>query len=150
MILFVDTSALGSAYLGEEPDGAWVTDVVLHGDDPVVACELADVEVASLLARARRDGRIDQAGVDRVLELHGAYTADDGPIGVVPVNGETICMARSMVLEAPVRTLDALHLAAARLLAAASGDTVEILTLDGDQADVALSLGFGRYRPPRD
>ena len=63
MIVFADTSALGSVYLGDEEDGSWIEWVIFDGPDPVVVCELADVEFASLLARARREDRIDEAGV---------------------------------------------------------------------------------------
>ena len=43
MIVFADTSAIGSAYLGDESDGRWISDVIFDGPDPVVISELADV-----------------------------------------------------------------------------------------------------------
>ena len=36
MIVFADTSAIGSAYLGDESDGRWISDVIFEGPDPVV------------------------------------------------------------------------------------------------------------------
>ena len=63
MIVFVDTSALGSAYLGDEDSAMWIGEVIFDGPDPVVVCELADVELASLLVRARGDHRIDESGL---------------------------------------------------------------------------------------
>ncbi|MHB8293132.1 MAG: type II toxin-antitoxin system VapC family toxin [Acidimicrobiales bacterium] len=140
-----DTSALGSAYLGDEADGSWVADVIFDGEDPVVVCELADVELARLLARAERDGRIDSAGVSERLDAYAGHTADDGPIGVVPLAEGTLAQARAFVLGTPIRTSDAIHLAAARLLAEPSGDTVVLLTLDVRQARAAVDLGFTLY-----
>ncbi len=93
MIVFADTSALGSVYLGDEEDGSWIEWVIFDGPDPVVVCELADVEFASLLARARREDRIDEAGVAERLEMYADHTADDGPIGVVPLTGDTLVRA---------------------------------------------------------
>ena len=145
MIVFADTSALGSVYLGDDADGSWIAEVIFDGHDPVVVCELADVELASLLARARRDGRIDVAGVAERLDAYGCHTADDGPIGVVPVARETLARARSIVLQAPVRTLDAIHLAAAQILADASDDIVVLLTRDARQASAAADLGVMLY-----
>ncbi|MDA8071801.1 MAG: type II toxin-antitoxin system VapC family toxin [Actinomycetota bacterium] len=150
MIVFADTSALGSAYLGDEADGSWIADTIFEGQDPVVVCELVDVELASLLARAQRDGRIDAAGVSERLDAYADHTADDGPIGVVPLAKDTLAQARAFVLQTPVRTLDAIHLAAARLLADATADTVVLLTRDVRQASAATSLGFRLHEAPSD
>ena len=150
MIVFADTSALGSAYLGDEADGSWIAGVIFDGEDPVVVCELADVELASLLARAESDGRIDGAGVSERLDAYADHTADDGPIGVLPFAEGTVAQARAFVLGTPIRTLDAMHLAAARLLAESSGDTVALLTRDVRQAGAAVDLGFTLYEAPLD
>jgi len=145
LILFIDTSALGSAYLGAEIDAEWIDNVLFEGSDPVVICELADVEFASLLARAKSDGRIDEAGLTERLDAYDDHTADDGPIGVVPLTHATLVRARELVLRTSVRTVDALHLAAAGLLADASDDTVMILTNDARRATAAEALGFALY-----
>jgi predicted nucleic acid-binding protein len=148
VIVFADTSALGSAYLGDEEDGPWIGDVIFDGPDPVVVCELADVELASLLARAKAGGRIDESGVTERLDAYHDHTADDGPIGVVPLTADTLARAQQFVLRAAVRTLDALHLAAAQLLADAGDDDVVVLTLDRRQAHAAEDLGFTLYPKP--
>ena len=110
-------------------------------------CSLADAEFASLLTRAKSDGRIDEAGMTERLDAYDDHTADDGPIGVVPLTHATLVRARELVLRTSVRTLDALHLAAAELLADASDDTVMILTNDVRQATAAEALGFTLYSP---
>ncbi len=142
MILFVDTSALGSVYLDDEVDSTRIAQVIFHGPDPVVLSELADVELASLLARARREGRIDETGMADCLAAYLRHTADNGPLGVLPLTHDTVLRAREIVLDFPVRTLDALHLAAASILADASEEHVAILTRDVRQASAAQSLGL--------
>ncbi|MGH3577844.1 MAG: PIN domain-containing protein, partial [Mycobacterium sp.] len=122
--------------------------VIFDGPDPVVICELADVELASLLVRAKADGRIDEDGVTERLEAYRDHTADDGPIGVAPLTGDTLARAQQLVLRSAVRTLDALHLAAAQLLADASDDVVAVLTRDRQQAHAAEDLGFALYPRP--
>ncbi len=150
MIVYLDTSALGSAYLGGEAAAGWISDVLLSGPDPVVTSELTDVELASLLARARRDGRIDTAGVRDRLDAYAAHTADPGPIGIAPVTRTTLVRAADFVLRAPVRTLDAIHLAAARLLAESGSEEIAILTRDVRQGQAAAALGFALHpRPAR-
>jgi predicted nucleic acid-binding protein len=142
VIVYVDTSALGSAYLDDEADGEWIGELVLRGPDPAVTCELTDVELGSAFARAWRAGRIDEAGASARLEVYEAHTADGGPLGIVPVTHDTLLMARSFVLRTSIRTIDAVHLAAARILADGCKDEVVILTRDNRQGAAAAALGF--------
>jgi len=148
VIVFADTSALGSAYLDDEEDGPWIRRILFAGADEVVVSELADVEFASLLDRARRAGRIDEDGVAERLSAYAGHSADGGPIGVLPLTRDTVATARRFVLEASVRTLDALHLASADVLFEASSDQVSILTRDVRQAAAARALGFTLYPDP--
>ncbi len=154
MIVFADTSALGSAYLGDETDGAWIRRVLFDGDHEVVVSQLADVEFASLLARAWRSGRIDREGLE---DRSGAYaddTDDDGAIAVLPLTVDTFAVARRFVLEASLRTLDALHLASADVLSRSRNEEVTFLTRDDRQALAADALGITLFHteaaPPTD
>ena len=148
MIVFADTSALGSAYLGDEADAGWMGEVIFAGSDPVVVSQLAEVEFASLLSRARSDGRLDHDGVSERLDAFADDSSDGGPIGVLPLNAETIIDARSIVLRWPVRTLDALHLATARLLAAGTDDDVAVLSRDRRQIAAAEQIGLALLTQP--
>jgi predicted nucleic acid-binding protein len=141
VIVYADTSALGSVYLGDEADAAWLREILFDGHDPVVTSELADVELASLLARAMRDRRIDAPTLTQLLAEHDVHTASDGPIGIVPITRATLAAARAFALEASVRSLDALHLAAARGLVD-EGEDVVILTRERRQGAAAAALGF--------
>ncbi|MHB8190582.1 MAG: type II toxin-antitoxin system VapC family toxin [Ferrimicrobium sp.] len=150
MIIFADTSAIGSAYLGDESDGLWISNVIFDGPDPVVVSELADIEFASLLVRAKFDGRIDINEMARCLTAYKEHTSDDGPIGVVPITHDSFRWAQQFILQVSIRTLDALHLATAQLLADANDDNVVVLTLDHRQAVAAQTLGLTLYdRPTR-
>lgn len=148
MIIFADTSVIGSVYLGDESNGRWISDVIFDGPDPVVISELADVEFASLLVRAKSDGRIDANEMAECLQAYKEHTADNGPIGVVPITHDSFSRAQQFVLQASIRTLDALHLAAAQLFADAIDDNVVVLTLDRRQAVAAQALGLTLYDGP--
>ena len=148
MIIFADTSAIGSAYLGDEDHGRWISDVILHGPDPVVISELADVEFASLLVRAKSDGRINASEMAGCLAAYKEHTADDGPIGVAPITHDSLSRAQQFVIQVSIRTLDALHLASAQLLADTNDDNVVVLTLDRRQAVAAQALGLALYDVP--
>ncbi len=148
MIIFADTSAIGSVYLGDEAHGRWISDVILDGPDPVVISELADVEFASLLMRAESDGRINAREMAEYLAAYKEHTADDGPIGVVPITHDSLSRAQQFILQVSIRTLDALHLASAQLLADTNDDNVVVLTLDHRQAGAAQALGLTLYDGP--
>ena len=149
MIIFADTSAIGGTYLGDEADGGWISKIIFNGPDPVVVNELANVEFASLLVRAKSDGRLDSTDMEDCLISYRQHTANDGPIGVVPITGETFVRAQQFVLQVSVRSLDAIHLASAQLLAETSNENVVILTLDLRQAVAAEALGLTLLKIPK-
>ena len=147
MIVFADTSALGSAYLGDEADGSWIRQILFDSEHQVVISQLADVEFASLLARARRSGRLDGDGLTELLEAYEDDTDDDGSLAVVPLTRDTFVTARQFVFEASVRTLDALQLASAEVLSNSRNERVDFLTRDVRQAQAAEALGFTLLGP---
>ncbi len=148
MIIFADTSAVGSAHLGDEADGRWISDVIFDGPDPVVISVLADVEFASLLERVKSEGRIGEREMAACLVMYREHTADDGPIGVVSITPDSFSRTQQFVLQVSIRTLDAQHLASAQLLADSHDDNVVILTLDHRQAVAAQALGLSLYARP--
>ncbi len=150
MIVFADTSALGTAYLGDEADGSWIRQILFGSEHPVAISQLADVEFASLLARARQSGRLDGEGMAERLEAYADDTDDDGTLAVVPLTRDTFVTARQFVLEEAVRTLDALQLASAAVLSNARNERVEFLTRDIRQAQAAEALGFTLFRPEQE
>ena len=145
MIVYVDSSALGSIYLGDEADAAWLREIVFDGPNPVVTSELADVEITSSLARAERDGRITHPDLLTVMQAFEDHTADDGPLGIVPLSEPTLALAKTYLLSASVRGLDAIHIAAAQIVGQSSQDDVVILTRDKRQGRAAKQLGFALH-----
>lgn len=142
MIVYIDTSALGRVYLGDQTDSAELSRVVCEGDRPVITSELTDVEIASAFARASREGVIDPATAGALLQQYAADTSDAGPVGVVALDSDTIALAQRYVLSASLRTLDAIHLAACTRFAESTADEVRLLSRDHRQIEAARALGI--------
>lgn len=147
MIIYIDTSALGRVYLGDQSDSAELSRIIYEGDSPMITSELTDVELASAFARAHREGVIDSDAADSLLAQYAADTADTGPIGVVGLDADTIALAQRYVLSTPVRTLDAIHLAACTGFANSTLDEVKFLSRDVRQNEAAMALGIARLDP---
>jgi predicted nucleic acid-binding protein len=129
MALALDTTALVARFLGGP------------SRDVVLAAMAADDDwCASALARAEA-----LVLVDRVTELEHERTAlrrailDDWErIHVVPVDGPCLDRAAALARARPLRTVDAIHLAAAERLP----PPVTFCTFDPRQIPGALAAGF--------
>jgi uncharacterized protein len=144
-LLYADTSALVRCWLPDEDrsDSEHLRRLLLEGEDPVVTSELTRLEVASAVHAAVRAGRLRRA--DGVLRRADRDWGVEGPVALLALRpAEVLPAARQIVLDHPVRTLDALHLAVATTTAAelAAGDPVEFVTRDARQADAAKALGL--------
>lgn len=140
MIIYVDTSALARAYLGDEDDGAELAELIFEGADPVVTSQLSDVEIASAFARAARERVVSASVAERLLRGYTADTSNSGPIGIVALDAETISLAQSYVRRVSVRSLDALHLATAAHFAQKGTEDVRLLSRDARQLQAASAL----------
>ncbi len=144
-VRFVDTSLLVRAYLIDELGHDRAHELVFASTDPVVASELAPLELEAALGRAERAGRLSAAAAD---SLRAQAIRDLGGLGPVLVlrtqMGALVTRARELLRSHPLRSLDALHLACAdtdaRRLAA--GDPIAFLTADEDQRRAAAALGL--------
>lgn len=143
MILYIDTSALGRVYLGDQSDSTQLSHILYDGDCPVITSELTDIEIASTLARASRDGAITAVTADELLDRYAADTSDTGPLGVIGLDSDTIALAQRYVRQTPLRTLDAIHLAACARFGESTPDEVRLLSRDNRQNDAAQALGIG-------
>lgn len=140
---YADTSALVGAYLAKEPDHAELRALLLDGDRPVVTSELTRVEFASAVAAAARAGRLRRPQV--LLDRFDRDCADSGPLTLLTLDPAAVLpLARRLVREHTVRTLDAIHLAVALTDAVdlAAGEPVSMVTRDRAQAEAAESLGL--------
>jgi predicted nucleic acid-binding protein len=127
--LYVDSSALLKRYV-DEPDSS-AADSLLRSDPSLVTGRHTVIEVRRNLARLL-SGR-DAAAA------RSAFSEDLEAIAIVELD-ETTCEGAAAIAEITgVRTLDALHLAAARRVGAPA---VAFLTFDVRQAQAARALGF--------
>ena len=129
MSLYVDSSALLKRYI-EESDSD-VAEALLRSDPSLVTGRHTVVEVRRNLARLLA-GR-DLTGARSLLEQ------DLEAISIVELDADTCESAASIAEITGVRTLDALHLAAAQRVGAPA---VPFLTFDVRQAQAARGLGL--------
>lgn len=140
MIAYIDTSALAKCYIREAHSLA-VLDWAEQREDATTAA-LTLVEFRCLLARRRRAGQIDAALERRALaefDFHvraGAWRIHHAGFGDFASARDLI----DVLPDLPLRTLDALHLAAARAASA-----TEFATSDKVQAQAARALGLAVF-----
>ena len=134
MTLFVDTSALIHRYLAT-PERALV-DAAMADDPTWCASALCRTEAKVTLRRLAAD----QYQLDR---LWAALAVDWDAIAVVPVDGRCLDHAAELGTVYGLRTVDAIHLAAADRLPR----PLRYLTLDHHQIPAASGLGFEVVSP---
>lgn len=124
----LDTSALAKWYVAEPGSDAFEAFVNETPDRRI--SRLVTVELRCLLARRRRAGEIDAAYESGAWATFGTHAAA-GVFTIDPVTDARFGEAHELVealAHVPLRTLDALHLAAARACAAtllATADAVQ-------------------------
>jgi predicted nucleic acid-binding protein len=126
--LYVDSSALLKRYV-DEPDSDRAVDL-LASDPVLVTGRHTVVEVRRNLGRLL-------AATDATAARR-AFGDDLASFAVVELDAATCELAATIAEQTGVRTLDALHLGAARRL----GTAVTFLTFDVRQATAARSLGM--------
>jgi hypothetical protein len=126
---YVDSSALLKRYV-EEADSA-AADALLRADHALLTARHTIVEVRRNLARLL-SGR-------ELVAARAAFADDLRSISIVELDEATCESAASIAEVTGVRTLDALHLAAARRV---SEPGVSFLTFDLRQAQAARALGL--------
>jgi hypothetical protein len=110
---FFDASALVKRYVRERQT-TQVRRLLAAGS--VAVSRLSEVEVPSALARLAREGRLSVRLRDRALT---AFLADLAAWHVVELSVAVTALARSRLLQHPIRTGDAIQLASALWLQSA-------------------------------
>ncbi|MGL5856996.1 MAG: type II toxin-antitoxin system VapC family toxin [Angustibacter sp.] len=128
MAVYVDSSALLKRYL-DEPDGPAVREALLTDLDWITANHTY-TEVVRTLHRV-----LPERSAGQQVE---AFTGDWARTAVVAVDGVVCRRAAEIAIATGVRTLDALHLAAADR----AGADLPFLTCDVRQAVAARALGI--------
>lgn len=127
--MYIDASALLKLYF-EEPDSDRA-EAILRSDEEWITGRHASIEVRRNLARELEGPSLAQA--------RGQFEHDWRAMAVVELTPE-VCEAAAELAEVTgARTLDALHLAAAK---AVGGGALPIVTFDLRQAQAARSLGW--------
>jgi len=137
---YADTSVVGAVYCpGPLSEAAEATLRALPA--PPCVSWLTEVEFASLVARKRRMGELDAAEATAVLAAFGGHLAA-GVYRSVPLEPPVYEAARRLIAEtlAPLRTLDALH------LAVVVRHALGLVTADRDMAEAAEALGLAVRR----
>ena len=129
MTLFLDTTALLARYL--EGPAQETALVAMSADHDWCASSLALSEALMLVDRLGDDPQ-------RTDELRRALRDDWERIHTIPVDQRCLDRAAELGRTQPVRTVDAIHLAAADRLPR----PLTYLTFDPGQIPVALALGF--------
>ena len=128
-MLYVDSSALAKRYISES--STELARALLDADLDWVSAQHTYVEVA--LALGRRVGRSD---IERARSM---LDRDWRRIAVVAIDDHLVRAAADIGLQTGMRTLDALHLAAAQRV---GGRAIPIVTFDRKLADAARAVGF--------
>lgn len=129
MSTYVDSSALLKRYVDEADSPA--ADALLRADHEVLTARHTIVEVRRNLARLL-------SGRD-LATARSAFSADLRSFSIIELDEATCESAAAIAETTGVRTLDALHLAAAQRISAPG---VSFLTFDLRQAQAARALGL--------
>ena len=129
MSLYLDASALLKRYVAESDSAA--CDRILRSDPSWITARHTWVEVIRNIYRLLE-------GSERG-RLEKAFHSDWRHINIVELDRNTCERAADLAKAHPVRTLDALHLAAAQRV---GGTTFPFVTYDVRQAQAARALGF--------
>jgi predicted nucleic acid-binding protein len=142
-VLYCDSSALVRAYLGDEPDHAALSRLLLDPRRLVATSSLTEVEIVAAIHAAARAGRLRGAGV--AVDEAAADMGPDGPVLLLALDSPRVLpRARTLCEEYRLRALDAMHLAVALTgaldLAGEAG--LLFVTRDADQAAAARAEGL--------
>lgn len=109
-------------------------------DEHHTACSaVAPVEVTSALKRRREAGQLSER---RLRALLDDLRQDRAHWELVEVSGAVLDRAEAIVVRAAVKTIDAIHLASALLLAETTVDRLPFVTADARQREVAARVGL--------
>jgi uncharacterized protein len=134
---YFDTSALVKRYV-DEPGRREVVQLLRRNE--CVTSAVLPLELRSGLRRRVAEGSIDAARLSAILK-HVA--ADRSYWTLVEVGTDVLAGAETLVAAHPIRTLDAIHVASARLFAArVSMPGLTFVSADKRQTETAVAVGL--------
>lgn len=110
-LIFADSSALLKRHIAEQ-GSAWVRSWIMpEQGHTIVAAEIAIPEIIAAFSRRQRQRQLSPASLGR---LRGAFIlAAEEEYLLIPITRAIVTVAGELVARHPLRTLDAIHLAAA-------------------------------------
>jgi uncharacterized protein len=145
MNVFFDTSALAKYFIVEAGTER-VTSLVQDPSNTCWVFELARVEFISAVYRRYRSGELTEQRLNVVVEGFNTVLSSQFEIEPFarPILVEAEQLMRTFANRAGLRTLDALHLAAFRLVAQADWS---FAVADKNLAEIVESMGFSSIVP---
>jgi predicted nucleic acid-binding protein len=108
-------------------------------ENHILSSSMLSVESFSALARRRQAGDIGEAAFDHVLKrLKDGIAA----VETIRVTEDVLDLAGEITLRTMARTMDAVHIASARLFQEGTGITTMFITADKKQHYAALGEGL--------
>jgi uncharacterized protein len=141
-LAYFDTSALVKRYVVEEGTLGVRRLLRRYG---VISSAIFQVEIYSALPRRKTEGRLSDVALQRVLRR---VRADAASWPLVAIVDEVLALARDRILEHPLRSLDAIHVASAEVIRR-EGMPLPFVTADARQAAAASALGLDVIDPER-
>lgn len=136
-MIYLDTSWLVKLYV-DEGDSDVVRGLVA-GDPAVLLSELSYVEFHSAVARGRRRGSLSATVANPVVER---FRRDWATRRRIAVTHEVVARAADLVGTHPLRSLDALHLASALVVAAGAPEPLRFGASDNRLVAAAQAEGL--------
>ncbi|MGB6554833.1 MAG: type II toxin-antitoxin system VapC family toxin [Candidatus Binataceae bacterium] len=133
---YFDTSVIVKRYV-QEIESPWARKMLRRYR--IVTSAIAPVEAVSALCRRRSLGELTHEDFDAIA---ARFRADRDYWELVEVGSEVLTRAEDLLRHAPVRTLDALHLASALLFQEEAGIGLPFVTADRKQGAAASSLNL--------
>ena len=156
---FFDSSAIVKRY-HQEPGSLWVRSICNPRTRPsLYLAQLAHVEVVAALRRTGRREDLHPAFVDSLVNLFERHLALSDPARqtplyrLIPLSSSVLTLAARLcnrywdMHPYPMRSLDAIQLAAALLAATAIGDELILVTADTRLAAIAPLEGLQVINP---
>ncbi len=146
-MIYWDTSCVLKLYTAESDSGHW-QNVALEQDDEMASSALLETEMAYAFEQKELRGDIKSGGAQALLRLFRRDLKDERFV-LVPIGRDVLTMAAGIAESCyqarhpvPLRTLDGLHLATARLLKCRA-----IATTDSRMTAAAAVLAIPLLRP---
>jgi len=134
--VYLDTSVFLKLYIKEK--GSERVRKIAK-ENHILSSSMLMVESFSALARRRQAGDIEETAFDHVLKR-----LKEGMLAVetVRMTEDVLDLAGEITLRSVARTMDAVHIASARLFQDGTGISTTFITADKKQHDAALGEGL--------